>query len=66
MLLSFLRIQIFEIVRVVTMILRIAGAVNYTNALKGKASISENLIIAEQVRLSSSRPSCLILCTETE
>lgn len=52
MLLSFLRIQIFETVRVVTMILRVAGAVNYTDALKGTTSINESLIIAEQVSLS--------------
>lgn len=52
MLLSFIRIQIFESVRVVTMILRIVGAVNYTNTLKGNASINESLIIAEQVSLT--------------
>ncbi|EIM86800.1 uncharacterized protein STEHIDRAFT_147275 [Stereum hirsutum FP-91666 SS1] len=52
MLLSFIRIQLFESVRVVTMILRIVGAVNYTNTLKGTASINESLIIAEQILLS--------------
>lgn len=52
MLLSFIRIQLFESVRVVTMILRIVGAVNYTNTLKGTASINESLIIAEQVSLT--------------
>lgn len=52
MLLSFIRIQVFESVRVVTMILRIVGAVNYTNTLKGTASINESLIIAEQVSMT--------------
>ena len=49
MLLSFVRIQIFQIVRVATMVIRIVEAVNYSSTLKGKATFSEGLLIAEQV-----------------
>lgn len=50
--LSFLLIHLFQTVRVVTMILRIIGAINYTNTVKGTASFNLGLIIAEQVGLA--------------
>lgn len=49
---SFLLIQVFQTVRIVTMILRVIGAINYTNTVKGTASFNLGLIIAEQVGLA--------------
>lgn len=49
MFLAFIRLQIFVIVRIVTMIIRAVEAENYTHALEGKAMFSEGLLIAEQV-----------------
>lgn len=51
MLMSFIRLQLFEVIRVATMIVRIVGAENYTHATEGTAAFSESLLIAEQVCL---------------
>ncbi|KAA1476510.1 hypothetical protein DENSPDRAFT_515110 [Dentipellis sp. KUC8613] len=47
----FFRLLVFENVRLVTFILRIVAAENFSDALKGKASFNTGILIAEQVLL---------------
>ncbi|TFY63626.1 hypothetical protein EVG20_g6234 [Dentipellis fragilis] len=51
-LLTYVRLMVFEIVRVVTFIVRILGAENYSAALKGTAQFNETLLIVEQILIS--------------
>ncbi|KAA1476422.1 hypothetical protein DENSPDRAFT_784965 [Dentipellis sp. KUC8613] len=52
LLLTYLRLTIFEAVRIATFIVRILGAKNYSDALKGKAQFNETLLIVEQILIS--------------
>ncbi|TFY74624.1 hypothetical protein EWM64_g9389 [Hericium alpestre] len=52
LLLAFLRIHVFEAVRVATFIVRLVGIANYRDASKGDGSFSTTLLIVEQVLLS--------------
>ncbi|TFY60444.1 hypothetical protein EVG20_g7414 [Dentipellis fragilis] len=48
---TYIRIMVFELVRLATFIVRIIAAVNYSNALDGKGSFKDSYIIAEQIFL---------------
>ncbi|KAA1476513.1 hypothetical protein DENSPDRAFT_515814 [Dentipellis sp. KUC8613] len=48
---TYIRIMAFEAIRLVTFIIRIVAAINYSNALKGKGSFNQGYIIAEQIFL---------------
>ncbi|TFY79257.1 hypothetical protein EWM64_g4754 [Hericium alpestre] len=47
----YLRLQLFELVRLVTFALRLASAANFSNALKGTETFNEGIFIGEQVLL---------------
>lgn len=59
MFMAYIRLQIFEAIRVATMIVRIIGAVNYTHATDGTTTFNESLLIAEQVRLVCLGTTCV-------
>ncbi|KAA1476512.1 hypothetical protein DENSPDRAFT_853720 [Dentipellis sp. KUC8613] len=48
---TYIRIVVFELIRLATFIVRILAAVNYSNALSGKGSFKDSYIIAEQILL---------------
>ncbi|TFY63625.1 hypothetical protein EVG20_g6235 [Dentipellis fragilis] len=52
LLLTYLRLTIFETVRIATFVVRILGAKNYSDTLKGKAQFNETLLIVEQILIS--------------
>ncbi|TFY74623.1 hypothetical protein EWM64_g9388 [Hericium alpestre] len=52
LLLTFVRMQLFELVRVATFVVRLMGIANYRAVTKGSGTFNETLLIVEQVLLS--------------